>query len=128
MQTQFQPIIHKTRLQQLALHVARSGLCLNDTVELQREGDDIVVLARLHRPFLGLIPRRRQTRLGLLGPHAVALVAPLIDRDAPLRARIVGLTPEHLAGATGPEVHVSVWSVPEPVLFRPPPFGQVPGA
>lgn len=111
MQHLYQPIIHKASLMGLAVHVGRSGLCLNDTAELRATGEGrIGVFALQPRRWLGLIPRIKRLYLGHLGPQAATLVAPRLDRDEQLRVRIVGLTPEHLAGGAEPEIHVSVWS------------------
>ncbi|WP_335421850.1 hypothetical protein [Gemmobacter denitrificans] len=111
MQHLFRPVLHKARLQDLALHVGRSGLCLNDPCQLQTEpATGLMVHALIDRPFLGLIPRRTRVRLGCLGPRAKAYLAPHLETGARLRLRIVGLTPEHLAGPEGPEISVSVWS------------------
>lgn len=117
-----QPILAKTRLHDLAVHVARSRLCLNDPVEIEAEGDGrLAVSGRLHRPILGIIPRRRQTVIGHIGPRAAELLAPLIEAGTPLRLRIVGLTPEHIAP---PEVYVSVWGAIRPSFTAPPPLGR----
>lgn len=124
MQHPYQPIIHKARLHGLAVNVGRTGLSLNDAAELQQNEQGIGVHAMLQRPFLGLIPRQKRIYLGQLGPAASALVAPHLDRGGPLRVRIVGLTPEHLAGTDGPEVHVSVWGVLDTVIPPAPPLTQ----
>lgn len=111
MQHLYQPIIHKASLMGLALHVGRSGLCLNDTAELVPMAEGRVgVLALQPRRWLGLIPRVRRLYLGHLGPQAAALIGPRLERGEQLRVRIVGLTPEHLAAGAEPEIHVSVWS------------------
>lgn len=111
MQHLYQPIIHKASLMGLAVHVGHSGLCLNDNAELRAVGEGrIGVFALQPRRWLGLIPRIKRLYLGHLGPQAALLVAPRLERDEQLRVRIVGLTPEHLAQGTGPEIHVSVWS------------------
>ena len=124
MQHLFQPIIHKARLQALAVNVGRAGLTLNDAAELQQNDRGIGVHVLLQRPFLGVIPRCKRVYLGQLGPAACALVQPHLDRGGPLRVRIVGLTPEHLAGPDGPEVHVSVWGVLDNVIPAAPPLTQ----
>ncbi|GHC17717.1 MULTISPECIES: hypothetical protein [Gemmobacter] len=109
------PILHKTRVHGLALHVGRSGLCLNDTVHLHPADDGrLMVTASVRRHILGLIPHRRQVTLGHLGPRAATTLAPWLAAPDGLRLRIVGLTPEHLAGPEGAEVHVSVWGEPLP--------------
>ena len=105
-----QPLIHKAQLMGLRVHVARAGLCLGDAARaLPLEDGSIAVEADGRRPLLGLLPRRRSMILGHLGPAASRIIAPAIAEGRPLRLRIVGLTPEHLAGPQGPEVHVSVW-------------------
>ncbi|OHC46935.1 MAG: hypothetical protein A2092_06580 [Rhodobacteraceae bacterium GWE1_64_9] len=111
MQHLYEPIIHKASLIGLAVHVGHSGLCLNDTAELQAIADgQIGVFAVRHGRWLGLIPHRRRVYLGNLGPQAAQIVAPRLAREEQLRVRIVGLTPEHLAREAPPEIHVSVWT------------------
>lgn len=105
-----QPLIHKAQLLGLRVHVGRAGLCLGDAARaLPLEDGTVGVEADVRRPLLGLLPRRRAVILGHLGPAASRILAPSIAEGRPLRLRIVGLTPEHLAGPQGPEVHVSVW-------------------
>lgn len=110
MQDIYQPLLPKSRLVRLAVHVQRSGLCLGDAVTLGWLGDGgIGVFAPPRRKRLGLFLRRRPILLGQLEPEAAAIVAPALAAEEPLRVRIVGLNPEHLAGEAGPEVHISVW-------------------
>lgn len=109
-----QPLIHKAAVRDIVVHVARTGLSIGHEAEVHLLPDGrIGVFARLTRRFLGLIPRQVTVLIGVLGPHASALIAPAVERGEMLRVRIVGLTPEHLTAAgSGPEVHVSVWGDP----------------
>lgn len=105
-----QPMIHKARVQGLTLHVARSGIAPGDTLDALAMPDGrIGLVARVRAPILGLIPRRQARLIGHLGPRASDLVRPELDRADALRLRVVGVTPEFLAGPEGPEIHVSVW-------------------
>ena len=111
------PILGKARLYDVRVHVARSGLCLNDPALLRVTPEGRVeVMARMRRRWLGLVPRWRWQVLGELGPRATAMLAPWLEEAEPLRLRIVGLTPEHIAA---PEVFVSVWGEQRP-RFSPP--------
>ena len=112
-----QPLIHKAAVRDIAVHVARTGLSIGAEAALHILPDGRVgVFARLTRRFLGLIPRQVTVQIGVLGPHACALIAPAVERHELLRVRIVGLTPEHLtAPGMGPEVFVSVWGDPRHV-------------
>lgn len=117
MQHVIQPLIHKAQVMGLAVNVARTGLCLNDPAELRMLDEGrIGVYAVIRRPFLGVIPRNSRLYLGHLGPAAAGLVAPHMMREQPLRVRIVGLTPEHLAGEAAAEIHVSVWGELDQVI------------
>lgn len=109
-----QPLIHKAAVRDIVVHVARTGLSIGSEAELHPLPDGrIGVFARLTRRFLGLIPRQVTVLIGVLGPHASALIAPAVERGETLRVRIVGLTPEHLTSAgNGPEIHISVWGDP----------------
>ena len=111
------PILGKARLHELRVHVGRSGLCLNDPALLRVSPEGRVqVMARMRRRWLGLVPRWRWQVLGDLGPRATAMLVPWLEEAEPLRLRIVGLTPEHIAA---PEVFVSVWGEQRP-RFSPP--------
>jgi hypothetical protein len=114
MHEMMQPLIHKAALRDIALHVGRTGLSIGDEALLHLLPDGrIGVFVRLTRRLLGLIPRRVTVLAGTLGPQASALIRGAVDRQEALRIRIVGLTPEHLAGeGMGPEIHVSVWGDP----------------
>lgn len=107
------PILPKTPVLGLRLHVGRSGLCIGDPAELcLSETGELAIYAPVNRRFLGLVPYRRDTELGHLAPRVARLLAPAVAGGHPLRVRIVGITPEHLSGPNGPELHVSVWGDP----------------
>lgn len=109
-----QPLIHKAAVHSITVNVARTGLSIGAPAELHTLPDGRVgVFVQLKRWFLGLIPRQVMALVGVLGPHATALIAPAVERGESLRVRIVGLTPEHLASeGAGPEIHISVWGDP----------------
>lgn len=112
------PLIHKAQVLGLQIHVGRAGLCLGDAAEaISLEDGTIGVAARIRRPLLGLIPRQKQMVLGRLGPAASRILMPELAQGRPLRLRIVGLTPEHLAGPDGAEVHISAWGAPPPAGY-----------
>lgn len=111
------PILPKTPIFGLRCHVARSGLCIGDSAALSlSDSGEVAISARINRRFLGLVPYRREECLGHLGPVVARILAPALAGGHPLRVRIVGITPEHLCGAHGPEVHVSVWGDPSRLL------------
>jgi len=110
MQEIFQPLLRKARLDGLAVHIQRSGLCLGDPAQLGWLADGgigVFALSRARR--FGIFIRRRPVLLGHLDAAALAIVAPALAAEEPLRVRVVGLNPEHLAGEAPPEIHVSVW-------------------
>lgn len=107
------PLIHKAKVQGLLVQVARSGLSLGDEASIvQLEDGRIGILARTRVRLLGLIPVQRQRMIGYFGPQATDLIRPELDRAEGMRLRVVGVTPEFLAGPGGAEVHVSVWVHP----------------
>lgn len=107
------PLIHKAQVLGLQINVGRAGLCLGDTAQaVSLEDGSIGVMARIRSPLLGVFPRQRDMVLGRLGPAASRILAPELAQGRPLRLRIVGLTPEHLAGPDGAEVHISAWGSP----------------
>jgi hypothetical protein len=114
------PLIHKAPVEDLVIHVARTGLSIGDNARIERLSDGrIGVFARLKKPILGLIPYHREGLIGHLGPMAEEIVAPSLAHGDDLRVRIIDLTPEHLANGFPPEVYISVWGDPrhlQPVL------------
>ena len=107
------PLIHKAKVQGLLVQVAKSGLSLGDEAQAVELGDGrIGILARVRAPVLGLFRMQRQKIIGHFGPQATELIRPELDRAEGMRLRVVGVTPEFLAGPEGAEVHVSVWVHP----------------
>lgn len=128
MQDSIQPLIHKAAVQDIAVHIARSGLSIGDEATLHSLTDGrIGVFAARRRRLLGLIPQRVTTCLGTLGPQAATLIGPAVEAGFPLRVRIVGLTPEHLAGEGAPEIHISVWGAARQIGAAPPTTPARPG-
>lgn len=117
-----QPLIHKAAVQDIAVHIGRTGLSIGDEAGLHLLPDGKVgVVALQERRLLGLIPRKSSVLLGTLGPQARAILMPAVENDEPLRVRIVGLTPEHLVPEGGqPEIHISVWGHPRHLAQSPP--------
>lgn len=114
-----QTILPMTRLIELRVHIARTGLSIGDTAEAALMTDGrIGIFAPVQRYRLGLIPHRPTRLLGLLTPAAASLIAPALGAGEPFRIRIVGLTPEHLGPE--PEIHVSIWGDPKRLLIPPP--------
>ena len=107
------PLIHKAKVQGLCVQVAKSGLSLGDEAQAVDLGDGrIGILALVRARVFGLIPMQRQRVIGHFGPHAADLIRPEMNRAEGMRLRVVGVTPEFLAGPDGAEVHVSVWVHP----------------
>jgi hypothetical protein len=123
-----EPILPQVPVEGIAVHIARSRLSMGDTVTARLMPDGRVgIWARVCRPVLGF-PLWREAYLGHLGPVAGQILTPALLDGAPLRLRVVMLTPEHLAGSGEPEIHISVWGDPRlltpfldvPELFVPP--------
>ncbi len=114
-----QPILAMTRLVELQVHVARTGLSIGDPAQAHPLPDgQIGIFAPVQRYRLGILPHRPLRLLGLLTPNAASLIAPALGAGEPFRIRIVGLTPEHLG--PDPEIHVSIWGDPKRLLIPPP--------
>lgn len=108
-----QTILPKTPVFGLTCHIGRSGLCMGDPATLAlSDGGEVLLFTQVRRRFLGLVPYRRETALGNLGPIAARILGPALGFGHTFRVRIVGITPEHLSGPRGPEVFVSVWGDP----------------
>lgn len=113
-----EPILHKATVIELKHPLRKAGLSIGDAGEV-RLGDDgrIAVYAHiLRRRFL--VRRRVLALIGYLGVQANPLIGPALRRGDPLRVRLVGLTPEHLASSGRPELHISVWGSTQP-LYQP---------
>ncbi len=107
-----EPILPQVPVEGISVHIARSRLSMGDPVEARLMPDGRVgIWARIRRPVLGF-PLWREAYLGHLGPVAAQVLTPALLDGAALRLRVVMLTPEHLAGAREPEIHVSVWGDP----------------
>lgn len=107
------PILHKAPVEGIKVHVARAGLVIGDVAALDRLPDGrIGVFALARQPIFGIIPRRRRTLIGHLGPMAEDLLTPALAQGDALRIRIIDLTPEHLANGFPPEIYISVWGDP----------------
>lgn len=129
MPDRLEPILPLVPVEGLRVHVGRSALSMGDAAGLRLLADGRVgVFARVRRRWAGLVPLRRDTCIGHLGPIAAGIVTPALLEEAPLRLRVVSLTPEHLAGSGPPEVFVSIWGDPRllapylsvPEAFLPP--------
>jgi hypothetical protein len=129
MREMIEPILPQVPVEELAIHVAHSRLSMGDAAEARLTSDGRVgIWARVRKPFLGVPLFRRLAYIGHLGPIPAQILTPALLHDAPLRLRVVMLTPEHLAGAGLPEVHISIWGDPRllapfldvPELFHPP--------
>ena len=115
------PVLPKTPVLGLLCHVGRSGLCIGDPATLHlSETGQVILWATLTRRHLGLWPTRRPAAIGHLGPIVSRILGPAITKGAPMRVRIIDLTPEHLCGPAGPEVFISVWADPQVLRPLPP--------
>lgn len=133
MPDRLEPILPQVPVEGLRIHIGRSALSMGDAAEVRLLADGQVgVFARVRRRWAGLVPVRRDTCIGHLGPIAAGIVAPALLEGAPLRLRVVSLTPEHLAGSGPPEAFVSIWGDPRwlapwlqvPGMFQPPQDGE----
>lgn len=109
MQGIIEPIIHKAAVTNLQRPLRNAGLSLGDACELHLDADGriAVYVHILRRSFL--FRRRRLALIGYLAARTTPLIGPALQRGDPLRVRLVGLTPEHLASSGTPEMHISVW-------------------
>lgn len=111
MQDILQPLLHKAQVQNLRLHLGRSGLWIGDSAQLRMMNDGHVgIFAQTRRSWGGLFLQRRLVQVGQLGTEDSDLLAVPLRDGHRLRVRIVGVTPEHLATETGPEMFISVWA------------------
>lgn len=117
------PLILKAPVEGITVHVARAGLVIGDKASIARLPDGrIGVYARVRKPFLGLIPRRRIVLIGHLGPLVEDILSPSLSHGDALRVRVIDLTPEHLSNGFPPEIYISVWGNPRHLTgsFSPP--------
>ncbi|MDN5785959.1 hypothetical protein [Pseudorhodobacter sp.] len=112
-----EPLIHKASVSGLCVQIRKTGLSIGDVAELGLADDGrIAVYARIvKRGFL--LRRPVRALVGYLGHQASQILTPALRRGAPLRVRVVSLTPEHLAPGGKAEMSVSVWGA-RPMPFR----------
>ena len=112
-----QLLIHKTSLHRLQVNLSKMATVLGDAVQLVPESNDdvavyFIVPSRL--PFgLG---KSRLVRAGYLGNQAKALLMSALEKNAPLRVRIVDLEAAHLSADGKDRVSISVWSNSSDIL------------
>ncbi|MCL4066348.1 hypothetical protein M3484_07180 [Pseudomonas sp. GX19020] len=113
MTERLEAILPQVPVEGIAVHIGRAGICMGDMAEARLLPDGRVgIYAMVRRRLMGIIPVRRMSYLGHLGPVAERILAPALIEGLMLRLRIVVLTPEHLATSGPPEIHVSVWADP----------------
>ncbi len=114
MSERLEPILPQVPVEGIAVHIGKAGIGMGDLAEARLLPDGRVgIFAMIRRRVLGFIPSRKVSYLGHLGPVATRILAPALMEGLMLRLRIVVLTPEHLATAGPPEIHVSVWADPQ---------------
>jgi hypothetical protein len=105
-----QVLIHKTSLHRLQVKLSKMATVLGDAVRLVPEGNDdvaayFIVPSRLPFGF----GKSRLVRAGYLGNQAKALLMPALEKNAPLRVRVVDLEAAHLSSVGKDSVSISVW-------------------
>ena len=130
MSNRLETILPQVPVEEIAIHIGKSGLSLGDNAEIRVLKDGrIGVFARVRHRILGLIPQWRLDYLGHLGPRAAQVLKPALAQDESFRLRIVVLTPEHLATSGPPAIHVSIRGNPHrlsaaDIPLGPPPLGM----
>jgi len=112
-----QVLIHKTSLHRLEVKLRKVGIVLGDAVQLVREGNDdvaayFIVPSRLPFGF----GKSRLVRAGYLDDQAKASLVPALEKNAPLRVRIVALEAAHLSADGVDSVSISVWGSPTDIV------------
>lgn len=107
-----QPLIHKARVMDLQLVLRSSGLSIGDKASVTLDAEGRVAIYAMARKRWLFLNRRAEVMLGHLGPQASRILTGPLQKGAPLRVRIVGMTPEHLAPDNRADLHVSIWGHP----------------
>ena len=114
MSERLEPILPQVPVEGIAIHIGKAGIGMGDMAEARLLPDGRVgIYAVIRRRILGIFLARRMGYIGHLGPIATRILSPALMEGLLLRLRIVVLTPEHLATAGPPEIHVSVWADPQ---------------
>jgi hypothetical protein len=114
-----QVLIHKTSLVRLEPDLRISSIGLGDPVQLLREGDaDVSAFVKLPSRIPFGLGKCSIVRAGYLGNQAKSWLWPALEKDAPLRVRIVEMLAAHLTGDGLNRVSISVWGDPADITPR----------
>lgn len=119
-------LIHKVALIRLELDPHSAGVSPGDTVMLLCEADEVVsayVSLPSRLPF-GLGKRRRR-RLGVLDMQSSRMLVPALERQAPLRVRVVEIEFPHLNRNRLNTVYISVWGKRSDLIPRENPMARI---
>ena len=113
-----QILIHKTSLHRLEVKLRKMGIVLGDAVQLVPEGnDDVAAYFIVPSRFPFGFGKPRLVRAGYLGDPAKDLLMPALEKNAPLRVRIVALEAAHLSADGVDSVSISVWGNPADIAL-----------
>lgn len=108
-----QALIHQTRIQGLQFAIKGSGVTLGQDVRLEYDQENrVAAFVTLPARWSFGFTKNRYKQLGYLGADAATLISPALERQAPLRVRIVELEPAHARGEGIDQVSVSIWGEP----------------
>ncbi|ATX67113.1 hypothetical protein [Roseinatronobacter bogoriensis] len=108
-----QALIHQTRIDGLQFAIQGSGVTLGQDVALEYDQQNrVAAFVKLPARWSFGFSRNKRKQLGYLGPDAAMLITPALERQAPLRVRIVELEPAHAREEGIDQVSVSIWGRP----------------
>ena len=114
-----QVLIHKTSLHRLQMKLSKMATVLGDAVQLVLESNDNVAVYFIEPSrFPFGFGKSRLVRAGYLDNQAKALLMPALEKDAPLRVRIVDMKAAHLSADGTDSVSISVWGNSADILCK----------
>ena len=103
-----QTLIYKT---ELVVTRVPAWLSPNDPVQVSLSADQTAaVYARPPRRWTSLLTGLRPVLIGTLDEEVAQLILPVLHSGAPLRIRVVGITPAYLSSSNQAQIAVSVWA------------------
>lgn len=101
-----QILIYKT---ELVVNRVPAWLSPNDPVQVSLSADQTAaVYARPPTRWTSLLTGLRPVLIGTLDEEVAQLILPILHSGAPLRIRVVGITPTYLSSSNQAQISVSV--------------------
>lgn len=106
-----EPVIHSGRVEDIQVSAVSIGLELGAPVRLVlSDSHEVQVFANRASSFPFGLGRRSSLLLGYLETAVAERLVPALERNAPMRVRIVEIDPSHLRTDGRDRICISVWA------------------